>query len=142
VNPKARLTQKRHHLRVQGDWSAYVFRLTGGGLRGKGFQATVIDISAGGMAIIADEAIFRPARVEINLKFLGLELVARGTTVRVDNRGGRVIVAVRFDDLDIETEIRLGKAILREAHDRRQGATPVRPSDDTWWHRPASDATG
>ena len=101
--------QRRHHRRVEAEWPITCYRISDNGLMGEPFQATTVDLSAGGMAIVTDEPIFRPTHVAAHLGIGGLDLAVRGVVTRVGTRNGRLMAALQFDGLAVEDQIAIGR---------------------------------
>jgi c-di-GMP-binding flagellar brake protein YcgR len=135
-------SQRRHHRRVEAAWPVTCWRIADNGLPGEPFVAETVDLSAGGMAMVTDEPIFRPTRVLIQLKAAGLDMVMRGVVVRVGSHNGRLLAALRFEGLDREAKAAIVRMVFREAQTRGQGSRTVRPGDVRWWHdRPRDDSS-
>jgi c-di-GMP-binding flagellar brake protein YcgR len=126
--------QRRHHRRVEVSWRVTCYRINDNGLPGEGFPADTLDVSAGGIAIVTDEPIFRPTRVAVRLELDGTELLARGVVVRVGSREGRFMAALRFEGLDVSAQMAIARTVFRIARDSGQGRRTVQPGDARWWH--------
>jgi c-di-GMP-binding flagellar brake protein YcgR len=126
--------QRRHHRRVDVSWPVTCYRINPNGLPGEGFAAQTVDLSAGGMAIVTDEPIFRPTRVAARLRLDGTELLVRGVVVRVGSRDGRLMAALRFEGLDAVAQMAIARTVFRLARESGQGQRVVQPGDARWWH--------
>jgi len=132
--------QRRHHRRVEAEWPITCHRITANGLGGEPFAATTVDLSAGGMAIVTDEPIFRPTLIAVGLDMAGLDLTVRGTVLRVGSSNGRLMAALQFDGLTVQEQIEIGRVVFREAKARGQGIRTIVPGEVLWWHARAADA--
>lgn len=133
--------QRRHHVRVTGEWPVVCHRLTGDGLLGEPFPADTVDISAGGMLIVTDEPLYRPAKIAALLDMVEPKLVVRGSVVRAGGRGGRHTCAMRFDPLPASTTFALSRFVLLQTRERGQASSPVEPGRPDWWQRRSADGS-
>jgi hypothetical protein len=132
--------QRRYHVRVIGEWPVVCHRLTSDGLLGDPFGAETVDLSAGGMLIVTDELLYRPAKMAALLDMVEPRLVVRGSVVRAGGRDGRHLCAMRFDALPASTTFALSRFVLLQVRERGQASSPVPPGRVDWWHlRSASE---
>jgi c-di-GMP-binding flagellar brake protein YcgR len=132
--------QRRYHVRVLGEWPVVCHRLTSDGLLGEPFQAETVDLSAGGMLMVTDERLYRPAKMAAMLDMIEPRLMLRGSVVRAGGRDGRHLCAMRFEPLPASTIFTLSRFVLLQVRERGQASSPVPPGRPDWWHlRIASD---
>jgi c-di-GMP-binding flagellar brake protein YcgR len=126
--------QRRYHVRVIGEWPVICHRLTSDGLLGEPFRAETVDLSAGGMLVVTDERLYRPAKMAALLDMVEPRLVMRGSVVRAGGRDGRHLCAMRFDTPPASTTFALSRFVLLQVKERGQAASPVPPGRLDWWH--------
>ena len=120
-------------MRVQARWSVACQRIGRNGIAGEPFPAETLNLSAGGIGLISEQPLFRPMRVAVRLDMGELDLVVRGTVVRVDAREEGRMAAIRFDPLPAKDRLAITRFVMREARERGQLSRAVDPGTPRWW---------
>ena len=92
-----------------------------------------LNLSAGGIAGISEQLLFRPMRVAVRLDVGKLDLVVRGTVTRVDARDEGRMAAIRFDPMPVKDQIAITRFVMREARERGQLSRAIDPGTPLWW---------
>ncbi len=120
-------------MRVQARWQVACQRIGRNGIAGEAFPAEVVNLSAGGVGLLSEQPLFRPTRVAVRLDMDGLDLVVRGTVIRVDAREEGRMAAVKFDQLPAAEQLAITRFVMREARERGQLSRAIIPGTPRWW---------
>ena len=72
----------------------------------------MVNLSAGGMAIIVFQKLQMESKIEFNLKFMGIEQQVKGKVLRVEERTGNTfIVGIQFDKVIESMKDKLGSMV-------------------------------
>jgi c-di-GMP-binding flagellar brake protein YcgR len=122
---------KRRFIRVGLQTSTTCSLLDPSGVGNRAIDVTLVDLSAGGAALVATEpaVVGRPVRLAVHSANPEIDITVIGTVVRADARAadGQYRFAVRFVALPDPERVALTRFVLKAARTNGQGADLIVP---------------
>lgn len=125
------MKNRRKFIRVGLQTSTTCSLLDPSGVGNRTIDVTLVDLSAGGAALVATEPIVvgQPVRLLVHATNPEIDIAVIGTVVRADARAadGQYRFAVRFVALGDAERVELTRFVLRAARTNGQGADLIVP---------------
>lgn len=124
------MKNRRHHFRVDLEVPATCYALEDDGVRARGFEVTVLNLSAGGAFVRSREQAWPPQMVVLRLQSEdgAIDVNAHARVVRSgqrDEADGSFLWALEFEALDLPTRSGISRFVFAQAKRLGQAAERI-----------------